>query len=220
MARTTSTWLLLLATAMVQIQLTLATVVSIRDEPAFKAMRECARDCLVWNGSIDLIGELGCVYPYQNECLCRPDLASAASKHLSTCGSTYCTVGPASGDISTAIGLYNSYCVANGFDVTAVAAVAPKTTLATQTNQGSGSTNGATVGQQAGNGQPATTGQSDPSATPGSSGATSGLSTGAMIGIIASVCSVVVGLLGLAVKIYFGRKKARRDQHQQDKLDN
>ena len=128
--------LLFLATAMVQVQLALATVVSIRDEPAFKAMRECARDCLVWNGSIDLIGELGCVYPYQNECLCRPDLASAASKHLSTCGSAYCTVGPASVDISTAIGLYNSYCVANGFDVTAVAAVAPKTTLATQTNQG------------------------------------------------------------------------------------
>lgn len=136
MSRMMSTSLLLLATAMIQTQLALATVVSIRDEPAFKAMRECARDCLVWNGSIDLIGELGCVYPYQNECLCRPDLAPAASKHLSTCGSTYCTVGPASGDISTAIGLYNSYCVANGFDVTAVAAVAPKTTLATQTNQG------------------------------------------------------------------------------------
>ncbi|KAK0638940.1 hypothetical protein B0T16DRAFT_462661 [Cercophora newfieldiana] len=220
MARITVNPLLLLATAMVQVQLALATVVSIRDEPAFKAMRECARDCLVWNGSIDLIGELGCVYPYQNECLCRPDLASAASKHLSTCGSTYCTVGPASGDISTAIGLYNSYCVANGFDVTA-AAVAPKTTLATQTNQGNGPTNPATAGQQPGNNQPATTGgPSSPSPTAGSSGSSSGLSNGAMIGIIASVSSVVVGLLGLGVKIYYGRKKAKRDRRQQDKLED
>jgi hypothetical protein len=146
MARITANPLLLLAMAMVQVQLALATVVSIRDGPAFKAMRECARGCLVWNGSIDLIGELGCVYPYQNECLCRPDLASAASKHLSTCGSAYCTVGPASVDISTAIGLYNSYCVANGFDVTTVAAVAPKTTLAMQTNQGGGSDGSFSVG--------------------------------------------------------------------------
>lgn len=33
-----------------------------------------------------------------------------------------------------------------------------------------------------------------------------------MIGIIASVCSVVVGLLGIATKIYFGRKKARQNR--------
>ena len=124
-----------LALLSIHLHLALATLVSIRSEPAFKAMRECARDCLVWNGSIDLIGELGCVYPYQNECLCRTDLASAASKHLSTCGETYCTVGPPSGDISTAIGLYNSYCIANGFEVTAAAA-APKTTAAGQTNKG------------------------------------------------------------------------------------
>jgi len=39
-----------------------------------------------------------------------------------------------------------------------------------------------------------------------------------MIGIIASVSSVVVGLLGLAVKIYFGRKKAKREQREDDKL--
>lgn len=120
--------LALLLTTLLHHHLALATLVSIRSEPAFKAMRECARDCLVWNGSTDLIGELGCVYPYQNECLCRTDLASVASKHLSSCGDTYCTVGPASGDISTAIGLYNSYCVSNGFDVTAAAAVAPQVT--------------------------------------------------------------------------------------------
>ncbi len=95
---------LLLFTATMQVRLILATLVSIRSEPAFKAVRECARDCLVWNGSIDLIGELGCAYPYQNECLCRTDLALAASKQLSSCGETYCTVGPASGDVSTAIG--------------------------------------------------------------------------------------------------------------------
>lgn len=100
-------------------------------------MRECARDCLVWNGSIDLMGEFGCMWPYPNDCLCRTDLAPAASKHISTCCDTYCTAGPASGDISIAISVYNSYCVANGFDVTAAAVAPPQTTtLATQTRQG------------------------------------------------------------------------------------
>jgi hypothetical protein len=112
-----------------------STTVSIRSEPAFKAMRECARDCLVWNGSMDLIGEFGCGYPYPNECLCRADLASQATKHLSTCCDTYCT-GGADVDVSLAIQVYYSYCGANGYDVKAAAEAVPApaaTTMATQT---------------------------------------------------------------------------------------
>jgi hypothetical protein len=114
-----------------------AVVLSIRSEAPFKAMRECARDCLAWNGSIDLIGEFGCGFPQQNECFCRADLGPAASKHISTCASTYCTAGGPDGDIATAINIYNSYCLANGFGVTAVPTTAAKTTAAaTQTRQG------------------------------------------------------------------------------------
>jgi len=116
-----------------------ANVVSVREETAFKAQRECARDCFAWNGSGDLIGLFGCRYPYQNECLCRTDLAPAATKHFSTCMDARCTVGPATGDISTAISIYNSYCVANGFEVTAAVAVPAK---ATTTSAGSQATKG------------------------------------------------------------------------------
>lgn len=111
-----------------------STTVSIRSEPAFKAMRECARDCLVWNGSMDLIGEFGCGYPLPNECLCRADLAPQATKHLSTCCDSYCT-GGADVDISSAIQVYYSYCGANGYEVKAAAEAAEATTtMATQTN--------------------------------------------------------------------------------------
>jgi len=33
------------------------------------------------------------------------------------------------------------------------------------------------------------------------------LSTGALIGIILPIVSIVVGLIGIAVKIYFGRRR-------------
>ena len=104
------------------------SAVSIRSEDGFKAMRECARDCLAFNGSGDLLGKFGCGYPQQNDCLCRTDLASAASKHLSTCCVGRCTVGPAEGDISTAVSIYQSYCMGNGYDVVAGAAAAPRVT--------------------------------------------------------------------------------------------
>jgi hypothetical protein len=110
-----------------------STTVSLRSEPAFQAMRECARDCLLFNGSIDLIGEFGCAYPYPNECLCRADLAPQATKHLSTCCDAYCT-GGADVDITSAIQVYYSYCGANGYDVKVAAEAAPATTtMATQT---------------------------------------------------------------------------------------
>lgn len=131
--------LLLAAVILFHLSSTLAAnIVSVREETAFKAQRECARDCFAWNGSGDLIGLFGCRYPYQNECLCRTDLAPAATKHFSTCMDARCTVGPATGDISTAISIYNSYCVANGFEVTAAVAVPAKTT----TTAGSQATKG------------------------------------------------------------------------------
>lgn len=95
---------------------------SVRDEAAFKAQRECGRDCMVFNGSIDLIGKFGCAWPYQNDCFCRADLGVAATKHFSSCGTARCTVGPSDGDISTMISIYNSYCLSNGYEVTKVQA--------------------------------------------------------------------------------------------------
>ncbi|KAK4223415.1 hypothetical protein QBC38DRAFT_487707 [Podospora fimiseda] len=202
-----------------------ANIVSVGQENAFKAMRECARDCFAWNGSGDLIGLFGCKYPYQNECLCRTDLAPAASKHLTTCLDARCTVGPATGDIATAISVYNSYCVANGFEVTAApAAAVAKTTsaaAAVPTKQGV-PTAGQTVedktmseptGTQAG-------ASADSTSTPKSGSGGGGLSTGAMIGIICSVASVVLTGIGLLIKVYYSKKKVKQNKELQQKLSS
>lgn len=114
-----------------------SNTVTIRNEAAFKAMRECARDCFVFNGSIDLIGEFGCIWPYMNECLCRADLAPQATKHLSTCCDTYCT-GAADVDISSAIQVYYSYCSDNGYDVKASAEAAEAGIVPVKTTAASG----------------------------------------------------------------------------------
>ncbi|KAK4164075.1 hypothetical protein QBC43DRAFT_353770 [Cladorrhinum sp. PSN259] len=204
-----------------------ANVVSVASENPFKAMRECARDCFLWNGSGDLIGLFGCRYPYQNECLCRTDLAPAATKHLSTCCDARCTVGPATGDIATAISVYNSYCVANGFEVTAAVAVPAKTTAAgsapTQSKQGAANAaNTATTGQSPvdSKSDPTQAGSSsEPTSTSnGKSGGSGGLSTGAIVGIVAPIVSVFLTALGVLIKVHFGKKKVRQDEELNKKL--
>lgn len=78
--------------------------------------------------------KLDCKYPYQNECLCRVDLAGEASKYLTSCVVKDCTVGPPDADVSSMMSNYNSYCLSNGFDVTAAPAVA--TSASSSSNNG------------------------------------------------------------------------------------
>lgn len=164
------------------------------DEPTFEAMRKCAKGCVTAPfGSLP--EKLDCSYPYQNECLCRVDLAGVASKYLTSCVLKGCTAGPADADVSSVMGIYNSYCLSNGFDVTAAPAVA--------TSAGSSSNNGV-FGSRTTAG-PTQTASSEDGAGPPTSGG--GLSTGALIGIILPIVSITVGLIGIAVKIYFGRKR-------------
>ncbi|KAK3994300.1 hypothetical protein QBC44DRAFT_392820 [Cladorrhinum sp. PSN332] len=222
-------FILLAVTLLSNLSTTLAAdAVSVRDEKAFKAMRECARTCFVSNGSGDLIGQFGCRWPYQNDCLCRTDLAPAASKYLSTCCDAYCTVGPATGDISTVISLYNSYCVSNGYEVTAAVAAPAKTTAAagpgqTPTKQGTANAaNTATTGQIPGADRSDPTGtqagsSSEPTSAAKSGGGGGGLSTGAMIGIIAPIVSVLLTGIGLLVKVYYNKKRVKQDQELQQK---
>jgi len=93
------------------------------DIPTFESMRNCAQICVTAPfGSLPVT--LGCNYPYQNECVCRVDLAGVASNYLSSCVPSQCTVGPADADMSSMMSIYNSYCKSNGFDVTAAPAVA------------------------------------------------------------------------------------------------
>jgi len=103
------------------------------NEPAFEAMRKCAQVCVAAPfGSLP--EKLDCKYPYQNECLCRVDLAGEASKYLTSCVVKDCTVGPPDADVSSMMSNYNSYCLSNGFDVTAAPAVA--TSASSSSNNG------------------------------------------------------------------------------------
>ncbi|KAK4183935.1 hypothetical protein QBC35DRAFT_541629 [Podospora australis] len=188
------------------VQQTGATSASIRSEPAFKAMRGCARECLAWNNNGDLYSLFDCEYPQQNECLCRTDLASAASKHLSTCCSSLCTPGPATGDIVTAISVYNS------------------TQLGPTATQGNGASTGSTPPAADKPDPTGSTNNSDEAGTtssnnnnPGGSNSGGGggggglnLSTGTMVAIIAPIVSVVIALVGLGVKIHYNRKKVKQ----------
>lgn len=128
-------WRLVVALALLANLALAADTVSIQSEDGYKVLRSCAQKCVAYFGLNDLQSKLGCGgNPFQNECLCRTDLASAANKHLSTCCDAACTVGPSNGDITSAISVYDSYCLANGYDVTAAANLAPA--KATPTNQG------------------------------------------------------------------------------------
>jgi hypothetical protein len=71
----------------------------------------------------------------------------------------------------------------------------------------------AATGQQPATNEAGPTGSTTPSAAPASGGG-SGLSTGAMIGIAASVGSLFVTAIGVGVKIYYTRRKAKRMDQQ------
>ncbi|KAJ3497320.1 hypothetical protein NLG97_g1997 [Lecanicillium saksenae] len=93
----------------------------------YSALRPCARSCF-WRTSFntrtkdDLGSSLKCeltkaefqsVTVAMNECYCRPDLQPYAYQSLSRCISRLCT--PSDSDLSSAAGIYDSYCTANGY---------------------------------------------------------------------------------------------------------
>jgi hypothetical protein len=107
-----------------------ASSVTIISENGYKQLRQCAQFCVWHAGAVDdLMAEgLGCTSPWVNDCLCRLDLAPIASSFVSKCCSSRCTIGSADGDVSSAIGVYNTYCQANGFAVAGAGAAVASTT--------------------------------------------------------------------------------------------
>ena len=104
---------------------------SITAQPLFASQKPCAQQCFFPNYlacPVDAVASaIGCKYgncpqvyktaDYEaaNNCYCRLDLQSVASRYLSSCVMQKCTVGDASVDMKTAIGLYDTYCWAKGF---------------------------------------------------------------------------------------------------------
>ena len=114
---------------------------SITAQPLFPSQKPCAQQCFFPNYlacPVDAVASaIGCNYGticppsvktagYEaaNNCYCRTDLQPVASRYLSSCVLQKCTVGDSSIDLSSALGLYETYCWDKDFvPVTTTAAV-------------------------------------------------------------------------------------------------
>jgi hypothetical protein len=91
----------------------------------YSLQRACVQTCV----GPDLDGlpqNIGCPYPYLNDCACRTDLQLSASTFLTQCVDQWCSSDPS--DFSSAISLYDSYCVSNRFPIVTAPISTPATT--------------------------------------------------------------------------------------------
>jgi hypothetical protein len=113
--------------------------------PAYALQRVCVQNC-VGTGYLGLPANIGCPYTYLNACACRTDLQSSASSYLTQCVDQQCSSDPS--DLSSAISLYDSYCVSNGYPllpaISTTAATSFVTPAATATAPTATATSGST----------------------------------------------------------------------------
>jgi CFEM domain len=83
---------------------------SIRSVNEYQLLRQCAQSCL-WDDYLQ--DDLSCPDPPLNACMCRTDLGPSASSYLTQCVNSECASN--SNDVFSAVSLYDSYCVANGY---------------------------------------------------------------------------------------------------------
>lgn len=81
--------------------------VSINSGEAFSSLRSCARDSFVNNGYY-AANHVSCEWPAENACFCRADLQPAVISFVSARVASKCNGVDI--DVSSAVGLYTSYC--------------------------------------------------------------------------------------------------------------
>jgi hypothetical protein len=90
---------------------TSAAIESLSTDPVMEAQPTCIQACMMsrpMGGGSNLPRMMQCASPVYNDCMCRTDLASEASDHLTKCINTECSGSMAS--IASAVSLYGSYC--------------------------------------------------------------------------------------------------------------
>ena len=80
----------------------------------------CVTRCLYyfWWGNYYGVGEpLSCGVPYDNDCWCATNSASAskARSYITSCASTFCAAGDFSNDLTSIHSVYASYCMNAGY---------------------------------------------------------------------------------------------------------
>jgi hypothetical protein len=99
------TWFLLLLPH----HLTSSGRLTITEDAGYSSLRNCGKECFgIYPGLAD---QLECGYPYQDSCVCRPDLGPLASSYLTKCVNSGC--GSVTVDVDLAVSLYDGYCSRN-----------------------------------------------------------------------------------------------------------
>lgn len=102
---------------------------TIESVPAYSLQRVCVQNCVGTDLGFGLPANIGCPADsccpetYLGACACRTDLQPSAFSYLTQYVNQQCSSNPS--DLSSAISLYDSYCVSNGFPlVTAISTTA------------------------------------------------------------------------------------------------
>lgn len=103
------------------------TTVSLQNDPiTYGKQLNCVQECILDEGFNQGLGyALQCDDPVINECYCATASAAAASGFLSSCINADCDAGDASYLITTAISIYDNYCLTAGYTLPGAFAFAP-----------------------------------------------------------------------------------------------
>jgi hypothetical protein len=184
---------------------TAGTTVSIGSNPLIYGQQpDCVQFCILDEGFPQGLGyALQCDYPVLNECYCATASAAAATAFLSSCINAGCSSGDASYEITSAISIYDNYCLTAGYTLPGAAAVA--TTPATMITsaipkQGSNTFVG---------GATQTGGSSASSSTSTSSGSGGdNLSRPAELAtILSAIFGTILAVIAICVAIHYGNKQ-------------
>lgn len=98
----------------------------------YQDLRPCAKSCLCCQmGALNLLGNgFDCPGPWYNDCFCptRTDLVTIGPPWLSSCISSSCTIGSPDPDITSAIAVWETCCLTNGYTLPGLAVVTPGST--------------------------------------------------------------------------------------------
>ena len=97
----------------------------------------CVTQCIWAIGYSDIGNALKCGNPYDNNCFCNiaSASASAASSWLTACGSSACSAGDITADVTSMHSIYGSYCMNAGFTQPGVTDWLHRSTTITQPEQ-------------------------------------------------------------------------------------
>ncbi|KAL6706651.1 hypothetical protein ACN47E_005193 [Coniothyrium glycines] len=189
----------------------------------YSQQKNCAISCFKTGGVLcpfDALGHaIGCAqsglcdskgWQARNDCYCSPGLIQTAQEYLEACVSASCSVGDVSVDVSSATSIYSRYCAEKGY-VAAAPANVPATTTATNNSPSATSGFRTTSRTPAATATGTSTGSDSSSTDSGSNSLSTSSIIGIVVGGVAALCILVVGLR----KLFTGSFGSKPNHQQQ-----